>query len=94
MTRKNRSPEENARREKIRELLQMANIGSCLLYTSKTGCAAAGMSENGVLAKRILWRYYMILGALSSDSSLSASHFFSHRKMCYILGHILNSIPK
>lgn len=28
MPRKNRSPEENARREKIRELLQMANIGS------------------------------------------------------------------
>ena len=28
MTRKNRTPEENARREKIRELLRMANIGS------------------------------------------------------------------
>ena len=28
MARKNRAPEENARREKIRELLQMANIGS------------------------------------------------------------------
>lgn len=27
MSRKNRTPEENARREKIRELLQMANIG-------------------------------------------------------------------
>ena len=28
MARKNRTPEENARREKIPELLQMANIGS------------------------------------------------------------------
>ena len=28
MARKNRTPEENARREKIRELLQMTNIGS------------------------------------------------------------------
>ena len=28
MARKNRTPEENACREKIRELLQMANIGS------------------------------------------------------------------
>ena len=28
MSRKNRTPEENARREKIRELLQLANIGS------------------------------------------------------------------
>ena len=28
MARKNRTPEENARREKIRELLQIANIGS------------------------------------------------------------------
>ena len=27
MARKNRTPEENAQREKIRELLQMANIG-------------------------------------------------------------------
>ena len=29
MARKNRSPEENARREKIRELLQIANIFHC-----------------------------------------------------------------
>ena len=28
MARKNRTPEEKARREKIRELLQMSNIGS------------------------------------------------------------------
>ena len=28
MARKNRTPEENARRDKIRELLQMANIPS------------------------------------------------------------------
>ncbi len=28
MARKNRTPEENTRREKIRELLQLANIGS------------------------------------------------------------------
>lgn len=30
MARKNRTPKENARREKIRELLQMANIGSLM----------------------------------------------------------------
>ena len=40
MTRKNRTPEENARREKIRELLQMANIGSMddiqSLFTRRT----------------------------------------------------------
>lgn len=30
MARKNRTPKENARREKIRELLQMANIGSMM----------------------------------------------------------------
>ena len=28
MARRNRTPEENTRRDKIRELLQMANIGS------------------------------------------------------------------
>ena len=33
MSRKNRSPEENARRAKIRELLQMANIDSIALLT-------------------------------------------------------------
>lgn len=30
MARKNRTPKENARREKIRELLQIANIGSMM----------------------------------------------------------------
>lgn len=30
MARKNRTPKENARREKIRKLLQMANIGSLM----------------------------------------------------------------
>lgn len=30
MARKNRTPKENARREKTRELLQMANIGSMM----------------------------------------------------------------
>lgn len=30
MARKNRTPEENARREKIRELLQTENIGSMM----------------------------------------------------------------
>ena len=34
MARKNRTPEENARREKIRELLQMANIGSISSFLS------------------------------------------------------------
>ena len=33
MSRKNRSPKENARRAKIRELLQMANIDSIALLT-------------------------------------------------------------
>lgn len=32
MERKNRTPEENERRAKIRELLQLANIGSILFF--------------------------------------------------------------
>ena len=52
MARKNHTPEENARREKIRELLQMANIGSmddiqnfvqgnhCRVYGEWTGSRA------------------------------------------------------
>ena len=35
MSRKNRSPEEKARRAKIRELLQMANIDSMQQWTSR-----------------------------------------------------------
>ena len=38
MARKKRTPEENARREKIRELLQMANIGSMDDKLSHFGC--------------------------------------------------------
>ena len=38
MARKNRTPEEKARREKIRELLQMANIGSMEDIQSLCGC--------------------------------------------------------
>ena len=33
MARKKRTPEENARREKIRELLQMANIGRVKIFS-------------------------------------------------------------
>ena len=48
MARKNRSPEENARREKIRELLQMANIGSMDDIQSLFKVSA---SRNSVLVK-------------------------------------------
>ena len=37
MSRKNRSPEEKARRAKIRELLQMANIDSIYVHIPKDG---------------------------------------------------------
>ena len=48
MARKNRTPEENARREKIRELLQMANIGS---MDDIQNLFKVSASRNGVLAK-------------------------------------------
>lgn len=51
MTRKNRTPEENARREKIRELLRMANIGSMDDIQSLFKETIAEFMENGLEAE-------------------------------------------
>ena len=51
MARKNRTPEENARREKIRELLQMANIGSMEDIQSLFKETIAKFMENGLEAE-------------------------------------------
>ena len=48
MTRKKRTPEENARREKIRELLQLANIGSMEDIQSLFKETIAEFMENGL----------------------------------------------
>ena len=50
MARKNRTPEEKARREKIRELLQMANIGSMDDIQSLFKETIAEFMENGLEA--------------------------------------------
>ena len=51
MSRKNRPPEENARREKIRELLQLANIGSMDDIQSLFKETIAEFMENGLEAE-------------------------------------------
>ena len=51
MARKNRTPEENARREKIRELLQMANIGSMDDIQNLYKETIAEFMENGLEAE-------------------------------------------
>ena len=51
MARKNRTPEENARREKIRELLQIANIGSMEDIQSLFKETIAEFMENGLEAE-------------------------------------------
>ena len=51
MARKNRTPEENARREKIRELLQMANIGSMDDIQNLFKDTIAEFTENGLNAE-------------------------------------------
>ena len=51
MARKNRTPEENARREKIRELLQLANIGSMDDIQNLFKETIAEFIENGLEAK-------------------------------------------
>ena len=51
MGRKNRTPEEKARREKIRELLQMANIGSMDDIQNLFKETIAEFMENGLEAE-------------------------------------------
>ena len=56
MARKKRTPEENARREKIRELLQMANIGSMEDIQGLFKETIAEFMENSLDAELILSR--------------------------------------
>lgn len=51
MARRNRSPEENARREKIRELLQLANVSSMEDIQSLFKDTIAEFMENGLEAE-------------------------------------------
>ena len=51
MARTNRSPEENVRREEIRELLQMANIGSIDDIQTLLKETIAEFMENGFKAE-------------------------------------------
>ena len=51
MTRKNRTPEENARREKIRELLQLANVSSMDDIQNLFKDTIAEFMENGLEAE-------------------------------------------
>ena len=51
MARKNRTPEENARREKIRELLQMTSIGSMDDIQNLFKETIAEFMENGLEAE-------------------------------------------
>ena len=51
MTRKNRTPEENARREKIRELLQVSNVSSMDDIQSLFKETIAEFMENGLEAE-------------------------------------------
>ena len=51
MTRRNRAPEENARREKIRELLQMSNVGSMEDIQNLFKETIAEFMENGLDAE-------------------------------------------
>lgn len=50
-TRKNRTPEENARRAKIREMLQLANVGSMDDIQSLFKETIAEFMENGLEAE-------------------------------------------
>ena len=53
MARKNRTPEENTRREKIRELLQVANIGSMEDIQGLFKETIAEFMKNGLEAEHV-----------------------------------------
>ena len=82
MTRKKHTSEENARREKIRELLQMANIGSMDDIQNLFKETIAEFMENGLeaeledeLAKRVLFGDLERGGEVSVDApSPDAEH--------------------
>ena len=67
MSRKNRNPEEKARREKIRELLQMANIGSMDDIQNLFKETIAEFMENGLEAELDLSLIHISAGTITGS---------------------------
>ena len=93
MARKNRTPEENARREKIRELLQMANIGSMDDIQNLFKETIAEFMENGLEAELDDELGYSKYDYKNKDTDNSRNGH-SKRTLHTIFGEVDVSIPR
>ena len=93
MARKNRTPEENARREKIRELLQMANIGSMDDIQSLFKEAISEFMENGLEAELDDELGYSKYGYKNKDTDNSRNGH-SHKTLRTSFGDVAVSVPR
>ena len=93
MARKNRTPEENARREKIRELLQMANIGSMDDIQSLFKEAISEFMENGLEAELDDELGYSKYDYKNKDTDNSRNGH-SHKTLRTSFGDVAVSVPR
>mgnify|MGYP001534131936 CR=1 FL=1 len=93
MARKNRPPEENARREKIRELLQMANIGSMDDIQSLFKEAISEFMENGLEAELDDELGYSKYDYKNKDTDNSRNGH-SHKTLRTSFGDVAVSVPR
>lgn len=93
MARKNRNPEENARREKIRELLQMANIGSMEDIQSLFKETIAEFMENGLEAELDDELGYSKYDYKNKDTDNSRNGH-SHKTLRTSFGDVAVSVPR
>ena len=93
MARKNRTPEENARREKIRELLQMANIGSMEDIQGLFKETIAEFMENGLEAELDDELGYSKYDYKNKDTDNSRNGH-SHKTLRTSFGDVAVSVPR
>ena len=93
MARKKRTPEENARREKIRELLQMVNIGSMDDIQSLFKETIAEFMENGLDAELDDELGYSRYGCKTKDTDNSRNGH-SSKTLCTGFGDVEISVPR
>ena len=93
MARRKRTPEENARREKIRELLQMANIGSMDDIQSLFKETIAEFMENGLNAELDDELGYSRYDYKNKDTDNSRNGH-SSKTLCTSFGDVVISVPR
>lgn len=93
MAREKRTPEENARREKIRELLQMANIGSMDDIQSLFKETIAEFMENGLNAELDDELGYSRYDYKNKDTDNSRNGH-SSKTLCTSFGDVEISVPR